>query len=161
MFKKSDKGSDNDSSTFSRVAPNFEVRTRSASVIGPTLRIKGELSANEDLIIEGEIEGKIAHQDKNLTVGKSGRVKADIHAKVVEILGYVDGDIRADDIVKLAKSSEVSGNIQCARIAMEDGARFSGMIKMEERRTEPTSIAPVDSDADDDALDSKDTSDVA
>ena len=156
MFKKSDKAGDDDSSTFSRISPNFEVRTRSASVIGPTLRIKGELSANEDLIIEGEIEGKIAHQDKNLTVGKTGRVKADIHAKVVEILGFVDGDIRGDDIVKLAKSAEVSGNINCARIAMEDGARFSGMIAMGERPSEPTSIAPLDSDADDEADEASD-----
>lgn len=161
MFKKSDKAGDNESSTFSRVTPNFEVRTRSASVIGPTLKIKGELSANEDLIIEGEIEGKIAHQDKNLTVGKSGRVKADIHAKMVEIHGQVDGDIRGDDIVKLAKSSEVSGNIHCARIAMEDGARFSGMITMEKRVSEPTSISPVDSEADDDAVEAEETSDVA
>ena len=146
MFKKSENSGDEGSS--SRVLPNFEVRTRSASVIGPTLRIKGELSANEDLIIEGEIEGKIAHQDKNLTVGKTGVVRADIHAKMVEIHGQVNGDIRGDDIVKLAKSSEVTGNIQCARIAMEDGAQFSGMITMEKRASEPTSIAPVDSDDD-------------
>ena len=146
MFGKSDNKYDDTSSTSSRTAPNFEVRTRSASVIGPTLRIKGELSANEDLIIEGEIEGKIAHQDKNLTVGKTGRVKADIHAQQVEILGQVDGDIRGDDIVKLAKSAEVHGNIHCARIAMEDGARFTGMITMETRASEPTPIAAVDED---------------
>ena len=113
--------------------PSFEVRTRSVSVIGPTLVFKGELSANEDLIIEGQIEGTIAHQDKNLTVGKSGRVNANIHAKQVEILGQVEGDIRGDDIVKLAKSSNVIGNIFCGRIVMEDGASFTGSITMEKR----------------------------
>jgi len=151
MFKKSDNQDESKSRTSVRMTPNFDVRTRSASVIGPTLRIKGELSANEDLIIEGEIEGKIAHQDKNLTVGKTGRVKADIHAQQVEILGQVEGDIRGDDIVKLAPTAEVHGNIHCARIAMEDGAQFSGMISMEQKAADPTSIAPVDSDEDDDA----------
>ena len=106
------------------------VRTRKTSVIGPTLKFKGELSANEDLIIEGEIEGTIAHQGKNLTVGKEGRVKADIAAKTVEVYGIVDGNIRGEDIVKLAKSAEVNGNISCARIIMEDGAHFKGSIDM-------------------------------
>lgn len=143
MFRKTENN-DDDGQVSRQSAPSFEVRTRSASVIGPTLKIKGELSANEDLIIEGEIEGIIAHQDKNLTVGKSGRVKADIHAQQVEILGRVDGDIRGDDIVKLAKSAEVRGNIHCGRISMEDGARFSGMVTMEKPAPKPASIAPVD-----------------
>jgi len=107
-----------------------DVRRRKTSVIGPTLKFKGELSANEDLIIEGEIEGTIAHQEKNLTVGKEGRVKADIDARTVDIYGKVEGDIRGEDIVKLAKSADVKGNIRCARIVMEDGAQFSGKIEM-------------------------------
>jgi len=131
MFRKSEVKQDSKTPGTRYSTPNFEVRTRTASVIGPTLKIKGELSANEDLIIEGEIEGRIAHQDKNLTVGKNGRVKADIHAQQVEILGRVDGDIRGDDVVKLAKTAVVNGNIQCARIAMEEGAYFSGSITME------------------------------
>ena len=113
------------------ISPN--VRKRKVSVIGPTLKFNGELSANEDLIIEGEIEGTIAHQEKNLTVGREGRVKADIDAKTVEIHGMVEGDVRGEDIVKLAKSANVKGNIYCARIVMEDGARFSGNIDMSAR----------------------------
>jgi len=109
------------------VAPSSpDVRRRKTSVIGPTLKFKGELSANEDLIIEGEIEGTIAHQDKNLTVGKEGRVKANIDARTIEVYGIVEGDIHGEDIVKLAKSADVKGNIRCARIVMEDGARFCG-----------------------------------
>ena len=111
-----------------------DVRKRKVSVIGPTLKFKGELSANEDLIIEGEIEGTIAHQDKNLTVGREGRVKADINARTVEIFGRVEGDIRGDDIVKLASTADVSGNVYCSRIVMEDGAKFSGSIDMSARK---------------------------
>ena len=120
-----------DEKTASKEAPTQSTVTkRKTSVIGPTLRFKGELSANEDLIIEGQIEGTIAHQDKNLTVGKEGRVKADIDARNVEIYGMVEGDIHGEDVVKLAKSSEVRGNIRCGRIMMEDGAHFSGNIEM-------------------------------
>lgn len=107
-----------------------DVRKRSVSVIGPTLRFRGELSANEDLIIEGQIDGTIAHQDKNLTIGRQGRVKADIHANMVEILGEVEGDVRGDEIVKLHKTAVVRGNIYTPRLVMEDGANFSGSIDM-------------------------------
>lgn len=111
-------------------APDPDVRKRNVSVIGPTLKFRGELSANEDLVIEGEIEGTIAHQDKNLTIGRQGRVHADIHASIVEILGEVEGDVRGDDLVKLLKSAVVRGNIYAPRVVMEDGANFTGSIDM-------------------------------
>jgi cytoskeletal protein CcmA (bactofilin family) len=107
-----------------------EVRKRSVSVIGPTLRFKGELQANEDLVIEGQIEGTIAHQEKNLTIGEQGKVAANIHAKIVEIHGEVDGDVRGDQIVKLHRTAVVKGNIQSPRLVMEDGANFSGSVDM-------------------------------
>ena len=134
------------------ITTSSDVRRRKTSVIGPTLKFKGELSANEDLIIEGEIEGTIAHQDKNLTVGKEGRVRADIDARTVEIYGKVEGDIHGEDIVKLAKSADVKGNIRCARIVMEDGAQFSGRIDMSQKTksaskpaNKPTSLPVGDS----------------
>lgn len=133
MFTKKTKDETDVSDPVPPRLPDPDVRKRNVSVIGPTLYFKGELSANEDLVIEGRIEGSIAHQDKNLTVGKEGRIKADIHAKVVEILGEVEGDIRSDDIVRLAKSAKVKGNIQCTRIVMEDGARFTGNVDMSSR----------------------------
>ncbi len=142
MFKKTTESGDEEIRQAPGYTSGLEVRKRSVSVIGPTLIFKGELSANEDLVIEGRIEGTIAHQDKNLTVGKNGRVKADIHAQTVEIQGEVDGDIRGDELVKLTGTAVVNGNIHCARICMEDGACFSGTIHME-RRTEPKVAAPL------------------
>ena len=142
MFKKNNEQEERVEPTAPGYTAGIEVRKRSVSVIGPTLIFKGELSANEDLIIEGRIEGTIAHQDKNLTVGKNGRVKADIHAQIVEIQGEVDGDIRGDKLVKLTSSAVVKGNIQCGRICMEDGANFSGTIQME-RKQEPKIKAPL------------------
>jgi cytoskeletal protein CcmA (bactofilin family) len=125
-------------SEYERMEPaapgNSDVRKRKTSVIGPTLIFRGELSANEDLIIEGEIEGTIAHQEKNLTVGKEGRVKANIDARTVEVYGLVEGDIHGEDVVKLAKSANVKGNIICSRLIMEDGAQFSGSIDMSQSK---------------------------
>ncbi len=109
-----------------------EVRKRNVSVIGPTLRFKGELSAKEDLVIEGYVEGRIAHQDKDLTIGENGKVKADIHANVVDILGQVEGDVRGDKIVRLKASARVDGNIRAPRLVLEDGAFFTGTIEMAE-----------------------------
>ena len=148
MFnKKQDEHSEYEKSE-PAMATSSDVRRRKTSVIGPTLKFKGELSANEDLIIEGEIEGTIAHQDKNLTVGREGRVKANINARTVEVYGKVEGDIHGEDIVKLAKSADVKGNIRCARIVMEDGAQFSGKIDMGQKTktaTKPTSLPVGDS----------------
>lgn len=130
MFKKSGDEEPAKVTPQPVLGDSVTVRTRNVSVIGPTLVFKGELSADEDLVIQGTIEGTIAHHKKNLTVGKEGRVRADIHAASVAIEGHVEGDIHGDDFVELAKSAVVTGNIFCARIKMADGARFNGSIDM-------------------------------
>lgn len=103
---------------------------KSPSVIGASLVFKGELSADEEIIIHGTLEGTITHQAKNIVVGKEGRVKALIHARSIRIEGKVDGDIHGDDLVVLADGAEVNGNIFCTRIRMEEGAKFNGTIQM-------------------------------
>lgn len=113
-----------------RIGEKPPIRSKNVSVIGPTLVFKGELSADEDLVIEGKIEGTIAHHKKNLTIGKQGRVTANIHASSVLVEGALNGDIHSDGLVSLAKSAVVTGNISCARLVLEDGARFTGQIEM-------------------------------
>lgn len=130
MFKKSHEEDKPAEVSQPAAADPVEVRTRSVSVIGPTLVFKGELSADEDLVIQGTIEGTIAHHKKNLTVGKEGRVKADINAASVVIDGHVDGDIHGDEFVELSRGAVVRGNIFSPRIKMADGARFNGSIDM-------------------------------
>ena len=132
MFKKVDDDGRPEIASPPRIGQTRPIRSKNVSVIGPTLVFKGELSADEDLIIEGQIEGTIAHHKKNLTVGKQGRVKADIDATSVIIEGQLVGDIRSDGIVTLDKGADVRGNIYCGRIVMEDGARFKGKIDMGE-----------------------------
>jgi cytoskeletal protein CcmA (bactofilin family) len=128
MFKKNQ---DNQSLASSpKIGDVQPIRSRNVSVIGPTLTFRGELSADEDLIIEGMIEGTIAHHDKNITIGKQGRVIADIHANSVIIEGELKGDIHSDGLVSLADGASVTGNIYCARVVMHEGAWFSGKIDM-------------------------------
>jgi cytoskeletal protein CcmA (bactofilin family) len=148
MFKKADDDDRLDIASPPRIGQARPVRSKNVSVIGPTLVFKGELSADEDLIIEGRIEGTIAHHKKNLTVGKQGRVKADIHASSVIIEGQLVGDIHSEGVVSLAKGADVRGNIFCGRIVMEDGARFKGRIDMGEPAKievpkEPVQAKPV------------------
>ena len=100
------------------------------SVFGSTLVFKGELSADEEILIEGTVEGTIAHHSKNVIVGKQGRVSALIHANSITIHGQVDGDIHGDVMVVLTDGCEVNGKIFCPRVVMEDGAKFDGTIQM-------------------------------
>lgn len=132
MFKKTDGDGRIDIASPPKIGQARPIRPKNVSVIGPTLVFKGELSADEDLVIEGHIEGTIAHHKKHLTIGKEGRVKANIHASSVIVEGRLDGDIHSEGIVSLARTADVQGNIYCARIVMEDGARFKGRIDMGE-----------------------------
>jgi cytoskeletal protein CcmA (bactofilin family) len=100
------------------------------SVLGSTLVFKGELSADEEILIEGTVEGTIAHHTKNVIIGKQGRVSALIHANSVTIHGKVQGDIHGDSLVALIDGCDVNGQIFCPRIIMEDGAHFNGTIQM-------------------------------
>jgi cytoskeletal protein CcmA (bactofilin family) len=108
--------------------------------IGQSIQIKGELTGNEDLTIEGKVDGKILLKDHNLTIGANGRIRADIHAKTVVVVGEVIGNITADDKVEVAESGSMKGDIVAPRVVLADGARFKGSIDME---TKPQAL-PAD-----------------
>ncbi len=133
IFKKPDDDESIDLASPPRIDEALPIRSENVSVIGPTLIFKGDLIADEDLVIEGQVEGTIAHHNKNLTVGKQGRVKADLHANSIIVEGELVGDIHGDELVSLASGADVTGNIFCRRIVIEDGARFNGKIDMKER----------------------------
>ena len=133
IFQKSDDDESIDLAPPPRIDEALPIRSNKVSVIGPTLVFKGELEADEDLVIEGQVEGTIAHHKKRLTVGKLGRVKADIDASSVIVEGQLVGDIHGEEVVTLASGADVTGNIFCRRIVIEDGARFNGKIDTEER----------------------------
>jgi cytoskeletal protein CcmA (bactofilin family) len=98
-----------------------------------TVYIKGELTVEEDLTIEGYVEGRIELKDHNLWIGPNGKVNAEIHAKSVIVAGSVVGDISASEMVEIKLSGSVVGNIECPRVSIVDGAKFKGGIDTETR----------------------------
>ena len=90
--------------------------------------IQGELTVEEDLTVEGRVEGKIELKNHNLWISPHGTVKAEIHAKSVIIAGDVIGTIFASELVEIRLSGSVQGTIQCPRVSLVDGAKFTGRI---------------------------------
>ena len=106
-------------------------RSSTGATIGPSIFIKGDLSGEEDLVIEGRVEGKVDLKQNNVTVGKNGRVRADVFGKVVIIEGEVDGNVFAREQAILRQAGAIRGNITAPRVVLEDGSRFKGSIDME------------------------------
>jgi cytoskeletal protein CcmA (bactofilin family) len=106
------------------------------SVIGPTLVFRGMLAAEEDLLVQGRLEGSIKHSGSNLTIGANGEVKADIFARKVIIQGGVYGVVRASDAIIVEASARVHGNLFAPRISLKEGCRFKGSIDMDVARAE-------------------------
>lgn len=101
--------------------------------IGQSIHIKGELTGNEDLTIEGKVEGKIFLKDHNLTIGANGKITAEIQAKTVMVVGEVVGNITADDKVEVAATGSMRGDIVAPRVVLADGAKFKGSIDMDRK----------------------------
>jgi cytoskeletal protein CcmA (bactofilin family) len=106
-------------------------RPSERATIGPSIFIKGDLAGEEDLVIEGRVEGKVDLKQHNVTIGKNGRVKADVFGRVVTVEGEVDGNVFAQEQAVLRQSGAVRGNITSPRVTLEDGSRFKGSIDME------------------------------
>jgi len=100
------------------------------STIGPTLRFKGEIVADEDLLVEGEVEGSILHT-RSLTIGASGRMRGDIRARRVVVQGVVDGNVYALENVIVRPGATVNGDVFAHRVSIEEGARMCGRIDMD------------------------------
>ena len=100
-----------------------------SSVLGPTLKFKGELTANENLLIHGQVEGSIKHSSM-LTIGKEGKLKANVSAEYISVEGKVVGDLAATASVMVNEGANVKGNINCPKVRLRDGAVFNGKIDM-------------------------------
>ena len=117
-----------DSSTAAASTPASSGR---AAVIGPGIHINGDISGDENLIIEGKVDGKIRLAAHQVDIGQGGRVNADIIAKVIRIAGEVRGDLTGTEKVVISRSGNVHGNIVAPRMTLEDGAIFKGSIDMD------------------------------
>ena len=127
----------------------YDETPKRTSILGPTLVFAGELSADEDLVIQGQVEGSIRHT-ATLTIGKEGRVKADIRASRITVEGTVEGDLYGTKAVTVQASARVEGNIYSPTVSLLEGATFNGSIDMNpsqqksaappEKKTEPPPV---------------------
>src|SRR5262252_4860555 len=101
--------------------------------IGKSVVIKGELNGSEDLTIEGHVEGTIQLKDHVLTIGPNGRIKAQVFAKAVIVLGEVTGNVTATDKVDIRDNGSVDGDIVSPRVAIAEGAHFRGSVDMQRK----------------------------
>jgi cytoskeletal protein CcmA (bactofilin family) len=103
----------------------------STARLGASLHVKGEISGNEDLHIDGSVEGLVQLDDRKLTVGATAKLTADVVAREVVVYGSVKGNLRARDRIEIKKDGSVIGDLTTARIMIEDGAYFKGSIEID------------------------------
>jgi cytoskeletal protein CcmA (bactofilin family) len=112
--------------------------------IGKSVVIKGELNGSEDLTIEGHVEGTIQLRDHVLTIGPNGRIKAQVFAKSVIVLGEVTGNVTASEKVDIRDNGSVDGDIISPRVAIAEGAHFRGSVDMQKKGPQPQAAKPKD-----------------
>ncbi|MGD8783608.1 MAG: polymer-forming cytoskeletal protein [Thioalkalispiraceae bacterium] len=117
--------------TETRTTARNTVSKESSAAIGASIRIRGDVSGDENLIIQGEVDGTIVVQGHNVTISKTGKVKANIEAKQIIVEGKLEGDLSGDEKVIIRETGNVYGNIVAPRVKLEDGAMFKGSIEME------------------------------
>jgi cytoskeletal protein CcmA (bactofilin family) len=120
-------------------APQPEARQNGRDVvnIGKSVVIKGELNGSEDLTIEGQVEGKIELKDHVLTIGPNGKIKAQVFAKALIVLGEVNGNVTATERVEIRDGGSVDGDIISPRVAIAEGAHFRGSVDMQRKQGQP------------------------
>src|SRR2546427_8707135 len=112
--------------------------------IGKSVVIKGELNGSEDLTIEGHVEGTIQLKDHVLTIGPNGKIKAQVFAKSVIVLGEVSGNVTASDKVDIRDNGSVDGDIVAHRVAIAEGAHFRGSVDMQRKgAAKPVAAKPA------------------
>jgi cytoskeletal protein CcmA (bactofilin family) len=120
----------------------YDTATERTSVLGPTLRFKGELHADEELLIRGTIEGSITHSQR-LTVCPEGTVKANIRAQMIAVEGTVEGDLQAEKSVKVSETAHLKGNIHAPSVSIVEGAQFNGSIVMDGTKAARSAPTPA------------------
>lgn len=105
-------------------------RGESMAHIGKSIAIQGELTGDEDLVVEGKVEGKIELPNHHLTIGEGGQVRAELQAKLVTVVGRVNGNVSASERVEVQETGVVEGDLRAPRLVVKEGAVVNGSIEM-------------------------------
>lgn len=109
-------------------APAGGDRGRAQAQIGKSLKINGTISGQEDLYVDGQIEGTVELEENSLTVGPNGTISADVTAREITVLGRLTGNVHAGERIDIRKTGSLEGDLATSRIVIEDGAVFRGSI---------------------------------
>jgi cytoskeletal protein CcmA (bactofilin family) len=123
------------------------VERRDAAAVGASITIAGDITGDEDLTILGHVEGKVDLPQHVVTVGQSGRVKADIRGRVISVAGEVRGNLVAAEQILIRKTATMLGNLTAPRVGLEDGCSFRGSVEMESVPEKSRASAPRNSAA--------------
>jgi len=117
----------------------------SQSRLGPSLFVKGEISGNEDLLIDGSVEGVVRLNEKKLVIGTTANVKADIIAGQVVVRGNVRGNVRARNRIEIGNDGSVTGDLITPQVFIEEGALFKGSIEIEKSMAKEIALSEIES----------------
>ena len=128
------------SATPAAVKPSASAKpgSKKPATIGSSIVIHGDVTGEEDLVVDGSIEGTVNFKDNNLVVSENGRVTANINARIIRVDGEVKGELFGSEQVVISPSGKVMGDIRAPRVVLEDGCTFKGSVDME---TDQRSIA--------------------
>jgi cytoskeletal protein CcmA (bactofilin family) len=117
--------------------------SRNSATIGKAVKIIGQIFSNEDLYVDGDVEGTIECQDNKLTIGPNGKLQAAVRAREVVVLGQIKGNVESADRIDIRKDARLVGDIKTARIVIEDGAYFKGSIDIVKPDAASKAAAPA------------------
>ncbi len=100
------------------------------AAIGKSVQIKGELQGSEDLMVDGMVDGTIALQESRLTVGPNAKVKANVSARDIVVMGSIQGNLQASGRIELRSGCHVVGDLKAARLSIEENAGFTGKVDL-------------------------------
>jgi cytoskeletal protein CcmA (bactofilin family) len=117
------------------------------AAIGKSVQIRGELQGSEDLMVDGMVEGTIALQESRLTLGPNAKVKANVSARDIVVMGSIQGNLQASGRIELRSGCQVVGDLRSARLSIEENASFSGKVDLLTAEKPSAAAAPVASSA--------------
>ena len=122
--------------------PSAAPPARAVACLGASVEIKGRISGEEDLQIDGRVEGPVSLPGQRLIVGRTAQLNSEVVARDVIVYGKITGNLRAQDRVEIKKDGSVIGDITTTRIMIEDGAYFKGKIEID--RSKPATAAELE-----------------
>ncbi len=114
-----------------------------STIIGSSLSFKGEITGEEDLTVQGQVEGTIDSKKNHVTIGRTGRIKADVYGRSITIEGEVQGNLFGEERIVLQQSGRVRGDMRAPAINLEEGAKFKGNIAMDSKDEKQPTLKEV------------------